>query len=76
MHQRTPIIYKGFDAGTGHSEKAVSSLMDRLKKQFVTDAKPGDAAALVEKSKATPKKRGTAAKTAVDDEVLLPSSYL
>jgi hypothetical protein len=73
MHQKTPINYKGFDAGTGHSEKAVSSLMDRLKKQFSTDAKPGDAAALVatgaDKLKATPKKRAAAPKTAMDGEV-------
>ncbi len=51
MHQGHPINYDGFDPGTGHSVRAVKGLMDRLKKQYITDAKHGDSVATIAISK-------------------------
>lgn len=77
QHQKLPSInYDGFDPGTGHSTRALQGLMDRLKKQFITDAKDDDGAKSVATPAATPKKRGRApakksagdAKKATDDD--------
>jgi hypothetical protein len=62
MHQKTPIKYDGFDPGTGHSTQALKGLMDRLKKQYITDAKPGDAIGAA--ASVTPAANGDAAATA------------
>jgi hypothetical protein len=65
MHQGHPVNYDGFDPGTGHSVRAVKGLMDRLKKQYITGAKPGDGAATIATSKGNApatKKRARAAK--------------
>lgn len=59
MHQPS-ITYDGFDCGTGHSKEAMGGLITRMKKQFITDAKPGDIGAAA----ATGKKRGRSAKNA------------
>ncbi len=64
MHQNvSPINYDGFDPGTGHSKRAMQGIMERLKKQYITDAKPGDAAATVASGA---KKRARPAKDAVE----------
>ena len=65
MHQGlSPIKLDGFDPGTGHSTRAIQGLLDRLKKQYITDAKEGDAQASIATKASAPKKRGRAAKTA------------
>lgn len=69
MHQGNTIKVDDFDAGTGHSTEAIKSLLAHLKKQFVTDAKPGDGAASVTAAAAVPKKRGRAAKAEEGAEV-------
>ena len=62
MHQKLDKInYEDFNPGTGHSTRAIQGLMERLKKQYITDAKNGDAAATIA---STPKKRGRPSKKA------------
>lgn len=52
MHQKVSINYDGFDPGTGHSTRAIQGLMERLKKQFITNAKAGNGAATATTEKA------------------------
>lgn len=69
MHQLEgkPIKWEGFDAGTGHTKKALQNMVGLYKKQWITEAKPEDGANSVatagaKDAPATPKKRGRAAK--------------
>lgn len=60
--------YEGFDAGTGQNRKAFQNMVDKMRKKYITDAKPADAAASIAGasedkawSKAAPKKRAAKA---------------
>lgn len=70
IHQQkgNAIDYEGFDAGTGQNKKSIQNMIDKMKKRYITDAKPGDAAASIAeagedkpKVKAAPKKRAAKA---------------
>ena len=45
MHQNNPITYEGFDSGTGHTTRAVQTMVQRLKNEIKAEENVTDDAA-------------------------------